>query len=115
MGNLPRWFRDEIQEKFQYNLKNPNTNINPEKIKEIPLTQDSITSGETILQFQDIYNDFYQNIQENGSNQSNRFRGFYYIYHENITEEELYQHLNHILEIIFTESIEEMIIKDNKT
>ena len=51
MGNLPRWFRDEIQGKFQYNLKNPNTNINPEKIKEIPLNQNPITSGETILQF----------------------------------------------------------------
>lgn len=113
MGNLPRWFRDEIQGKFQYNLKNPNTNINPQKINEMPLTQDSITSGETILQFQDIYNDFYQDMQEKWS-KSNRFRGFYYIYHENITEEELYNHLNHILDIIFTESIEEMILKDHK-
>jgi hypothetical protein len=113
MGNLPRWFREEIQGKFQYNLKNPKTDLNTEELENIQLSKDSITSGEMILQFQDIYNDFCNDIKEKW-NKSHRYRGFYYIYHDNITEEELYNHLNHILQIIFDESIEEMILKDHK-
>lgn len=111
MGNLPFTLQKEIESKFQYKLKSMYVSYN-EKVKN--LNEDYILPEESLISSQNVYYDIYQEILQNW-NESPRFRGFYSLYKRNkISENELKDHLENIQNVIFEESIEEMILKDHK-